>query len=175
MADPVSAAIMLVPTVLNMVGQRKQAKAAEAGAEADAAQLQRQAQIDRAMSQRDALEERRQGRLALSSLLARAPSSDPTIANLAGNIASDTEYRALSALYSGETGARSREYGATQRLRAASDMSSANNYQQLGSFVSMGSKMYQNFGGGGFNSYSYNNDASGTKYSSTGADIMARR
>jgi len=175
MAAALPIVMAVAPTVLNMIGQRRQAAAGEAAAEADAVQLQRQAQVDRAMAQRDALEERRQGRLALSRLLARAPSSDPTIANLAGDITSDAEYRAMSAIYSGETGARSREAAATQRRRAASDMSGENQFQQLGSLISMGSKMYQNFGGGGFNAYSYNNDAGGTKYSATGADVMARR
>jgi hypothetical protein len=150
MAQAIPYVLAAAPTILNMVGQRKQAKAEAGAAVEDAAQMRRQAMVDRAMAQREALEERRQGRLALSALMARAPSSDPGIANLAADIAGESEYRALSAMYSGETGARSREYGASQKQKQARDIVKSSRTQMLTSLVGMGSSMFQQFGGGGF-------------------------
>src|SRR5690348_3482928 len=70
-------------------------------------QLDAQAGLERASSQRAAMEEQRQSRLASSRTLALAAASggaadDPTVANLMAGISGEGEYRALSALYEGD-------------------------------------------------------------------------
>lgn len=175
MADPISIGLMAGSTLLSLSAQRQQAKSEQRAAQLESAQLDRQAQAQRAMSQRDALEERRQARLAQSALQARAGGGGPDIERMSGDLAAEGEYRALSALYAGETGARSSEFAAAGRRQQAADSARASRLQQIGTLLSFGSKMYGNFGGGGFNTYSYNNDAGGMRYSATGSDIMARR
>lgn len=175
MADPVTLGLMAGTTLLKLSGQRQQRKAEERAAQLESAQMDRQAQVERAMSQREALEERRQARLAQSALQARAGGGGPDIDRMSGDIAAEGEYRALSALYAGETGARSAEFGASQRRQQGRDASRAGRIAEMGTLLNFGSQMYGNFGGGGFSAYSYNNDAGGMGYSATGADIRARR
>lgn len=175
MADPISIGLMAGSTVLGLAGSRNQRKEGERAAQMEAAQMERQAQAARAMSQRDALEERRQTRLAQSALQARAGGGGPDIDRMAGDIEADGEYRALSALYAGETGARSSELAASERRRSAKEASRASRIGDAASLLNFGSKMYGNFGGGGFSSYNYNGDAGGSLYSASGADIRARR
>lgn len=180
MAAALPYAIQAGATLLSMSAQRKQGKADEKAAALESAQMERRAQIERAMSQRDALEERRQARLVQSALQARAGGGGPDIERISGDIAAEGEYRALSALYAGETGARSSEFAASQRRQRGQDASRAGRIGQMSTLLSAASKMYGNFGGGGsgaggFNTYNYNNDAGGQGYSATGADIRARR
>lgn len=175
MAAAIPLAMMVGSTLLSMSDQRQQRKADERAAALETAQMERQAQAKRAMSQREALEERRQARLAQSALQARASGGGPDIDRMSGDIAAEGEYRALSALYAGETGARSAEFAASQRRQQGRDASRAGKIGEISTLLSKGSQMYGSFGGGGFNSYSYNNDASGMGYSATGADIRARR
>lgn len=68
-----------------------------------AAQYDAQANTVVAASQRAAAEERRQGRLALSRVQAVAGGggNDVGVVNIAGDIAAESEYRALSALFEG--------------------------------------------------------------------------
>lgn len=68
----------------------------------------------RAVGQRNAFDQRRTAKLALSTLVARAASSgggasDPTVLKLASNIAERGEYLALSDMYTGENKARGLE------------------------------------------------------------------
>lgn len=80
----------------------------------EAAQQEQQAQESRAAAQRGALEKRREGRLLLSKLQARAAASgggadDPTVLDLGGDIAQRSEYDALFEMYRGENRARGLE------------------------------------------------------------------
>lgn len=150
MADPVTLGLMAGTTLLKLSGQRQQRKAEERAAQLESAQMDRQAQVERAMSQREALEERRQARLAQSALQARAGGGGPDIDRMSGDIAAEGEYRALSALYAGETGARSAEFGASQRRQQGRDASRAGRIAEMGTLLNFGSQMYGNFGGGGF-------------------------
>jgi hypothetical protein len=170
---------MVGSTLLNVAAQRKQAKQAEQAAELEGVQLERRAMAERAMSQRAALEERRQARLAQSALQARAGGGGPDIDRLDADIEADGEYRALSALFSGDTAANSSTFAAQTRRAAGRDAASASRLGQAASLLSLGSKMYDSYGQGGYkggaNSYAYNDDASGSKYSATGSDVRARR
>ena len=155
MADPVPIGLMAGSTLLSLSSQRKQAAQSEQAAQLEGAQLERRAQAERAMSQRDALEERRQARLAQSALQARAGGGGADIERMSGDIAAEGEYRALSALYAGETGASSSEFAASQRRQAGRDAAKASRIQQLGSILNFGSKMYDTYGNGGFTASTY--------------------
>lgn len=118
-------ALSAVGTVVNTLGtiaQGNQAKAqgiaAQNAANFRAAQLEQQAGQERAAAQRNAIEERRQARLAMSRGLAVAAASgggalDPTVVNLLGDVQAEGDYRALMRLYQGEERARGAELGAT--------------------------------------------------------------
>jgi len=87
---------------------------AKAAAEFKAKQEEQAANEARAVSQRGALEKRREGTLLNSKLQARAAASgggadDPTVVNLGGNIAGRSEYDALFEMYKGENRARGLE------------------------------------------------------------------
>lgn len=105
-------------TVFQVLGGLSSASAAKlegerakVAAEFQAWQAEEQAGTAIAISQRQALEEQRQGRLAASRALAIAAASgggasDPTIVNLLANAAGEGAYRAQVALYEGEAKAR---------------------------------------------------------------------
>lgn len=90
-------------------------EAARQAAEYKAKQQEVQAGQERAAAQRDAIEERRQGRLAMSRGLALSAAgggaADPTVVNLMGDLEAESEYRALAAIYGGEDRARNLEAG----------------------------------------------------------------
>lgn len=79
----------------------------------DAAQLRVRAGQERAASQRRMLAEKKKEGLVQSALQARAAASgggsDPSVVDLAGDIAAEGQYRAMTALYEGDDLARSLE------------------------------------------------------------------
>ena len=101
-------------TVVSAVGTIAAGAAAARQANAQAAAQEHAARIadqkamqERAVAQRQAFENRREGRLATSTLIARAAASgasatDPTIINLGGDIAGRSEYLALSDMARGD-------------------------------------------------------------------------
>ncbi|KKN80686.1 hypothetical protein LCGC14_0327780 [marine sediment metagenome] len=124
--------MMVASTLIGVVGQMQQASAQQAAGQAQAAAAahraaiaNRQAQVmeqqagqERAVSQRAAQEERRRGRFVSSRVQALSAASgagalDPTIVGILGDIGTEEETRALTALYEGEERARGLEYGAT--------------------------------------------------------------
>lgn len=135
--------------VITIAGQRKAKKAGESDAAFEASQLREQAGISRATGQRVAENERRQSRLLESALQARTGGGglDPTLVKLQADIAGEGEYRALSALYEGETGALGREASADSGLRSQRARSEAANYAMAGTVLSTGSSMYGKYGG----------------------------
>lgn len=101
-------------TVVSTIGAIQQGNAQQAAANYQAAQLTQQAGQDRATAQRQAIEERRKAGLALSrvqafSAASGAGATDPTVNNIAGDIAGQGEYNALTQLYNGEERARGLE------------------------------------------------------------------
>jgi hypothetical protein len=86
-------------------------------AERRAQQLEIEAGQERATSQREASEERRQVRFAQSRAQAVAAASgagalDPSTLDVIGDLEGEAEYRALTRLYEGENRARGLDYGA---------------------------------------------------------------
>lgn len=117
----------------------------------EAAQLEAQAGLERASSHRQAIDGRRQARLAMSRGLAVAAASgagadDPTVVNTLADIEGEGEYRALSALYAGEETARGMEAEAAARRRGAKSTKSAGYLNAAGSILSAGSSLYGKYG-----------------------------
>ncbi|SDH08529.1 virion core protein, T7 gp14 family [Pelagibacterium luteolum] len=109
-AGVAGAGLQIVGTMAQARGQREAGKAAEEDAYFEAAQLEDNSKEEFAASQRDALERRREGRLANSAAQARAAASGggagadaPTIMRIMGDIASRAEYGAQAALFGGES------------------------------------------------------------------------
>lgn len=121
MAQAAAIGAMVVSTVGTIVSANDAASAARAeGKQAQkvgdwqAAQLRQQAGQERAASQRQAEEERRAGRLAVSTARARAAASgggaqDPTVLKIYGDLAAEGETNALTALWEGEEAAKGLE------------------------------------------------------------------
>lgn len=117
----------------------------------EAKQLEGNAGLERAMSQREAMEERRQARLLNSRALAVAAASgggtdDPTVVNLMADIEGEGEYRALSSLYSGETSARGMEAEAKARRKEAKNAKIAGFIDGASSILGAGSSLADRYG-----------------------------
>lgn len=118
-----------------IAGQYEQSafNARKAAADYEALQLEARAGEERAVSQRAAAEERRQARLVQSRLQARAAASgagadDPTVMDLDAQLEGEGEYRALTAIYGGESRARNLETGAELRRYESGELARAGEF-----------------------------------------------
>ncbi len=116
-----------------------------------ASQLEAQAGLERASSQRQAIDEKRQARLASSRALAVAAASgagadDPTVVNAIAGIEGEGEYRALTALYNADQEALGMEAQAKANRRAAKATKTAGLLKGAGTILSAGSSLYDRFG-----------------------------
>ncbi|MBO9380022.1 hypothetical protein GG804_24960 [Sphingomonas histidinilytica] len=117
----------------------------------EARQLEENAGLERAMSQREAMEERRQARLLSSRALAVAAASgggadDPSIVDAIADIEGEGAYRSAAALYSGESDAQALEAQARARRKGAKSAKIAGFIDGAGSILSAGSSMFDRFG-----------------------------
>ncbi len=147
----VAVAVAAVGVGASLYGQNQAKKAGKADAAFTAEQLRQRAEVSKATGQRMASEENRQARLVESALQARAGGGGLDVGNvkLAKDIAGEGEYRALSALYSGDTSALGDEASASAVLRSQEARSRAANYAMAGTVLSSASSMYGRYGGGG--------------------------
>ena len=151
MADPVTL------TVLSLVGAATSAAgtimggsaAADAGARTKSAldfrakQDEQAAAESRAVSQRSAIDKRREGALFGSKLQARAAASgggadDPTILDLGGDIAARSEYDALFEMYKGENRARGYEDSAAAARMSGDAAMAEGEAKKRASYLSAG-------------------------------------
>lgn len=142
MAQALAGAGALVSAGGTILGARSEAKQLKS----EARQLEAKAGTERAISQRQAMEERRQARLAASRGLAVAAASgggadDPTVVNTLANIAGEGEYRALTALYNGEETARGDEAQAKARRKEAKNVKRASYFKAANTILSAGSSI----------------------------------
>lgn len=120
----IPAAISIASTVLAGLSGISKAKSEKKAAKNDEAQAAREASLARATSQRDAIEEQRQGRLARSRAKAVAAASgagvsDPTVIDRFADLEAEGAYGAASRLFEGESGALGYlDYGASRRREA---------------------------------------------------------
>ena len=133
-----------VRTILSSRAQAKQLKN-------EAAQLEAQALTERATSQRESIEQRRNARFAQSRALALsaasdASASDRSIETIISDIAGEGEYRALTALYNGEEQASSLEMQAKARRKEAKNAKTAGLISALGTILEGGSSIASRYG-----------------------------
>jgi hypothetical protein len=151
MAQAIPLALTLGGAALSAGGSIIGANAEAKEMRSEAAQLEAQAGLERASSQRQAIEERRQARLAASRGLAVAAASgasvdDPTVVNTLARIEGEGEYRALSALYNGDETADGMEAEAAAKRRGAKSTKKASYVSAAGSILSAGSSLYDRYG-----------------------------
>lgn len=151
MAQAIPAILMVGGSILSAGGQITSANAKAADLRLQAAQLETQAGLKRATSQREAIDQKRQARLAFSRGLAVAAASgggadDPTVVNTLAGIEGEGEYRALTALYNGEETARGMEAEAAAARRGASSVKKAGILGAAGTVLSAGASMFDRYG-----------------------------
>lgn len=150
MAQAIPIALMAGGSLLSAGGTIIGANAEAKQLRSEAAQIEAQAGLERASSQRQAMDEKRQARLAASRGLAVAAASgagadDPTVVNLLAGIEGEGEYRALSALYSGEESARGMEAEARAKRAGAKSTKTAGLLKAGGTILSAGTSIYDRF------------------------------
>lgn len=164
------ATVAVVGTVLSFVGQQQAADAAEAqgkaqqqAADYQAKSMEVKAGQERAVSQRQAINERRKLELAQSRAQAVAAASgagaaDPTVVSLSGQLEREGELNALTALYHGEQAASGLEEGAGLKryegnataigAEASADAARVSSYGSLFKGLSDAGSMYMKYGSG---------------------------
>ena len=156
--DPatITMAVTAASAIASAAGSIMSGKAEASASRFQAAQMKQQAGQERAVSQRKAIEQRRQAGLANSRVTALAAASgagatDPTVLDIEGDNAAAGEYNALSALYAGEERARGLEMGAGAKLYEGSQAKRAGLIKGGSTLLSAGSSMFDKYGNGGVN------------------------
>lgn len=147
-----------IPIALAVAGPALSAGGSIIGANSDAKELRSQADqldtqagLDRATSQRQAIEEQRQARLTSSRALAVAAASgggadDPSVVNAIAGIGGEGEYRALTRLYDGEQVALGKEAQADANRRGAKATKKAGMLKAASTIISAGSSLMGKYG-----------------------------
>jgi hypothetical protein len=151
MADPVTL-LMVASSAMSIIGQQSAAKSQQQALDYQAKQQEQKAGQDRAIAQRQGMEDRRQSRLAASRLqaLAGGGGADESVLSLTGDIAGEGEYNALTAMYEGEQSALGREGQAAGLRMEGKAARRAANYKSASTILSTGSSMFGKYGDGGF-------------------------
>lgn len=149
-----AAALPYIATAVTAYSAIRQGTAANAVARSEAAQMEDQANAERAASQRAYLEEKRQARYVSSRAQAVAAASgagvsDPTVANIISGIEGEGEYRALSRLYQGDVTAQGLQYGAQVRRKEGRAAKTAGYLSAASTVLSGASSLYGKYGAGG--------------------------
>jgi hypothetical protein len=144
--------LMAASAAVTIVGQQQAAKDQQRAAEFQAKQYEQKAGQERAMAQRQAIEDRRQANLAISraQAIAGGGAGDDGVLNLTGRIAAEGEYNALTSLYEGEQSALGREMQGTGLRMEGQSKRRAANWQSASTIMSTSSSMYGKYSGGGF-------------------------
>ncbi len=137
-------------SLLKAYGQVRQGNAARKAAKFEAKQMERDALAAEAEGQAAASVSRREGRLLKSRGIAVAAGSgasvrDPTVINLLADVEAESEYNALSALYSGKSEATKLRMGARARRKEGKAA-------QLAGYINAASTIFDDMkrsGGGG--------------------------
>lgn len=116
----------------------------------EALQMDQAADAERAVSQRQAQEERKrskylQSRATSLAAASGAGASDPTIDNIVAGLDSEGEYRALTALYNGEQQAQGLELGSKVRRVEGKNARQAGRYRAANTLMSSGSSLYDRY------------------------------
>lgn len=151
MAQAIPFALMAAGSLLSAGGSIIGANAEAKEMRMQADQLEANAGLERASSQRAAMDEKRSARLTASRALAVAAASgggadDPTVVNTIAGIEGEGEYRALTALYNGDQQAEGMEAEAKARRRGAKSTKTAGLLKAGSTILSGASSIYGKYG-----------------------------
>lgn len=154
-ATPVMMGASAVGTVVDALGSIREGQAQKDLANQQAAGMRIQAGQERATSQRDAFDARRQATLAVSrakavSAASGGSASDPTVVNLEAGIGARGEYNALTALYSGEEKAKALNYQARIAKYGGQQAETAGFGKAFDTVLGGATSLYTNYGQGLF-------------------------
>jgi hypothetical protein len=146
-----AAPLMIVGgTALSAMGHFRGGIQEERAKRLEAAGYERAAGESLAVSQRGAAEIGRQGRLLESQALALAAASggasDPSVIRALANLAGESTYRKMTALYEGESQAQQNRLAAKLTRRAGREAARAGRLQVLGTVLSGGATLYGKYG-----------------------------
>lgn len=153
MADPITM-LAVGSTALNALGSIHQGESEKAAADFRAKQLRHRANQAAGQGQRAAIEEKRQASILAGRAQAVAAASgggatDPTVINRIAGIVSEGEYRALTALYEGDSESDALKNSAIISKFEGKQAQRAGYIKAVGSILSGGSTMFGNYGQGG--------------------------
>ncbi len=136
---------------IDAFGKIKSGNAAKKQAFAEAKQMEDKAGLTRSISQREAIEERRESDLLQSRALAVAAASgggasDPTVINIIADLEEEGLIRSLNAMASGETEARFLERQAGMRREEGKAARTAGRIGAVSSIVKTGESLATKYG-----------------------------
>lgn len=134
-------------SAIGAVGAIQSGNAANAAAQHQAAQLEAAGQTERAIAQREAEENRRQARLMQSRARAVGAASGGGIdLDLAGDIAEEGEYRALTSIWEGEEAAKGRKAQAAAARFEGKQAKKAGYLKAGKTLLSGGASLFEKYG-----------------------------
>ncbi|WP_447867236.1 hypothetical protein [Rahnella bonaserana] len=144
--------MMIAGSVVGAAGQAQQGAAAKAQADSEASQLNAQAKTSQAQGQIQAMEDRRQARLAESRALAvgAASGADANSTSLVRNISDmegQGELNALTSLWNGDDQARQLRNQSRATSASGAATKKAANIGAMSSLLQSGGSLYQKYGG----------------------------
>jgi hypothetical protein len=138
--------LMAGGTVLGAAGKLQEGNAAKAASRFEAAQLDAQANTERASGQRAAIEETRNAQLVQSRARAVGAASGGGVdAKLAGDLAQEGQYRSLLAMWQGDEAAIGREQQASAVRFDGEQAQKAGRIGAASTLLSGGSSLYERF------------------------------
>lgn len=153
MADPATASLALTvgSTLFSAVGAIRAGNDAKSAADYEAAQQERMAGQERAAGQRRMIEEMRQMRLTTSRARAVNAASgggalDPSVIDIMGDLESEGQYRADTAMYESEERARNLQGGANISRFQGKQARTAGYIKGISTLASGASTLYSRFG-----------------------------
>ena len=143
--------LLIGGTILSVVGSVTQGIHQQALGKRQAELKEQQAGQERAQAQREAIEQRRLGRFVSSRIQAVSAASgagalDPTIVNILGEVGSEVEIRALTALASGEQRALDLEFGAELDRAGGKGEAISSFFSAGGTLLEGGTSFFNKFG-----------------------------
>lgn len=139
-----------VSTAIQAASTLAQGSAAKEMYNYQANQINQQAGQQRATAQRQAMEQQRAGAYAASRAQAVAANSgagasDTTVANVEENLAGQTEYNRLSALFTGEERARGLQQQASTDVYSGQQAQTASRYKAIGTLAQGGETLFSKY------------------------------
>jgi len=143
-------ALKVVGTAVTVMSVVKAGQAREAMADFDEEQLKSQGLHEKALADKQALEERRKAKLLESKAIARAVAggamaTDPGVLDITTDIAEEGEYNALMALWEGEERAKGRRTQAAAARMEGKEIKRATKTKAISTAISGAGSAYSSW------------------------------